>query len=101
MLAADLYAARPTPGAMRDALEVARGVLGVDVCWVHRRRYHFPLGEGWTIALCSESAGRIRAEACRWTRPVATLWALAGDRERLAGIVLELAADVAHVRGAI
>lgn len=83
----------PSPQATRVLLERIASLLGRDVCWLYQRRYHFVLEEdGWTLAVCEESAGRFRIEACRWTRPVATLWARADDEARLAAVVRELAA---------
>lgn len=74
------------------ALERVGQLLGRDVCFAYQHRFHFQLRrDGWTIALSAESAGRFRLEACRWSRPVVTLWVLEDDDARLAGAVLELA----------
>lgn len=83
----------PAPETISGTLRVVGDLLGREVCWLYQRRFHFPLDEdGWTIAIHPESAGRFRVEACRWTRPVITLWAHENDGARLADVVLELAA---------
>lgn len=68
--------------------EVGR-LLSLERCWLFQRSFHFSLGDGWTIAVRAESAGRMRVEGCRWTRPVCTLW-LGVDDRRLAGVVDEV-----------
>lgn len=98
MRTTDLLVAPPAPDRTRLVLERMGELLDANVAWLYQRRYHFALGDGWTIALSPESAGRFRLEACRWTRPAATLWARAGDEDRLAGLVLELAAEIEGVR---
>lgn len=89
----------PCSRSVRDALYEVGELLGRDVCWLYQRRFHFPLEEdGWTLAVSPDSAGRIRFEACHWTRPVATLWKFDDDEARLADVVRELAAiGGAHV----
>lgn len=74
----------------RAALRGAGDALELDVTWLYSGGFHFRLGSGWTIALTPESAGRVRVEACRWTRPVTTLWSLLDDAERLVEVVGEL-----------
>lgn len=90
----DLLIAPPAPDRTLRVLRVIGAELGLDRCWLYQRRYHFTLGDGWTIALSPESAGRFRVEVCRWTRPVDTLWTLAEDDDRLAGLVADLAGGV-------
>lgn len=87
---------RPDPDLL-DALDVAADALGLRVCYRHDGRYHFSLGEGRSIAVSSESAGRFRVEVCRLCRPVHTMWAFSHDLDRLAGLVRHLSAgDVAE-----
>lgn len=86
---ADLHAPRDT----RLFLESVGRILDTDMCWLYQRKFHFAVpGEGCTLAVAEESAGRFRLEACRWTRPVVTLWALPNDEARLASVVRNLAA---------
>lgn len=101
MRTTDLLAAPPAPDRIRRALERVGELLDVDVAWLYQRRFHFALGDGWTIALSAESAGRFRVEACRWTRPAATLWSRAADEDRLDALVLALAAEIEGVREAV
>lgn len=83
------------PDVTDDALAVVADVLGADECFLYQRRYHFPLAvDGHTIAVSTESAGRLRIEACRWTRSAATLWTPATDLSRLAEIVGDLASEL-------
>lgn len=83
----------PSPEQTRRALMVIGDVLEQDACWLYGRAYHFLLdwlADDWTLTLRPESAGRFRVELQRGMRPVATLWTLAGEDRRLAGIVLHL-----------
>ena len=82
----------PSPTRTRDLLYRIGEQLASEVCWLYQRRYHFALdADGWTLAVSAESAGRFRFEACRWTRPVRTLYAFEDDDARLAAVVQELA----------
>jgi hypothetical protein len=74
-------------GALVDAVYVAAAALEVWECYAHEGRYHFTLGGGWTVALSADSADRVRVETCRLTRPEATMWVLAHQHDRLAGLV--------------
>lgn len=86
----DLLTLPPAPDRIRRTLLAVGELLDLDRCWLYQRRYHFSIADGWTIAVKPESAGRLRIEACHWTRPASTLWTLAEDEDRLAGAVLEL-----------
>lgn len=72
---------------LADAVLVAAHTLDIWRCYAHDGRYHFPLGDGWSVALSADSAERIRVQTCRLTRPEATMWVLAHRRDRLAGLV--------------
>lgn len=85
----------PAAPAVRDALYEVADVLGLELCWLYQRRWHFPLrAPGWTVAISADSAGRIRVDACLWTEPASTVWCLEADRSRLAAVVAELADQV-------
>jgi hypothetical protein len=71
--------------------------LGREYAYSFRGAYHFRLADGWTIAISSEDAGRIRVDACRWTHPVTTLWSLADDPQRVVALVLDLADEIEGV----
>jgi hypothetical protein len=65
-------------------------VFGINTCWLYQRRYHFSVGQGFTIALSPDSAGRFRVDTCRLTRTVSSLWVLGDDHDSLAGVALAL-----------
>lgn len=85
---------RPSSDEMLDALLVAARALDIWTCYFHRGSFHFALGSGHSIALSSESAGRIRVETCRLCMPVARMWVLAHASDRLAGLVTRMANEV-------
>jgi hypothetical protein len=45
------------------------------------------LGADWSLAISADDADRLRIEACLCARVVATMWAFAGDDQRLAELV--------------
>lgn len=89
----------PAADATDEALLLAADQLGLRECWLYQRRYHFSVGYGWSIALSADSVGRLRLEACRWTRPRSTVWVLAGDVERLAGAIDGLLTNIEECGG--
>lgn len=88
-----LPTATPSPEGTRRTLERVGALLGADICWLYRRGYHFLLGDGRSIAIAPESAGRFRVESCEWARTVDTFWVRADDPSRLAEVVLKFAAQ--------
>lgn len=94
----NLTAATPSDREVYAALVDVGRALGLEVAYWHEGRFHFAFDDGWSVAISPESACRFRLEACRWTRPVATLWSLSGDRERLAALVLEMRDEVMRAR---
>lgn len=80
----------PDADATWRALRLLSRVLDTTICWHYQGAYHFKLEDGWTLALSPQSAGRFRLEACKWTRPVSTLYAFEGDDDRLASAALDL-----------
>lgn len=83
-----------TPERTLAVLRQAGAVLGLDVCWHLGDSFHFAVGDGWTIAVGPDSAARWRVQACRWTRPAVDRWVLAGDDERLAALVQDMAGEI-------
>lgn len=77
-----------------DALMVAAGALGKDTCYSFDGRFHFSIGTGWTIALSSDSADRMRVESCWLSTPKATMWVLAENHDRLASLVVKMFDEV-------
>lgn len=80
----------PTGAETYEALLLIASVLGMHSCWLYRRRYHFTVGEGWTIALSPDSAGRFRLDTCRHTRIESSLWVLGDDHASLACVAAAL-----------
>jgi hypothetical protein len=72
------------------AIYLAAEILEKDECWSHDGRYHFSLGQGWSIALSAYSGDRIRVEACHLTRIRSTMFALAHRPDRLAGLIRKM-----------
>ena len=72
---------------LSEAVLAAARVLDTWECYALEDRYHFALGGGWSLALSSDSADRIRVETCRLTRPTDTMWASSSRVDRLAGLV--------------
>jgi hypothetical protein len=87
MLTQTSHAPSPSPAETFTALQRIADVLGMHTCWLYQRRWHFSVGEGWTIALSPDSGGRFRIDTCRHTRTVASLWVLAEHRDSLADVV--------------
>lgn len=87
------------PEDIASLLKCVGEMLGVGIAWHHRGRFHFrlPGASGWTIAVSSESAGRVRIDTCHLTEVRDTRWLLAGDRARLAALIAEMAGAPAVV----
>jgi hypothetical protein len=77
-----------------DALMVAAGTLEKDTCYSFDGRFHFSIGSGWTIALSSDSADRMRVESCRLSAPKQAMWVLAENHDRLANLVVKMLDEV-------
>lgn len=90
-------AGTPSDTKVFQALLLIAGELGQRYAYWHRGRYHFAIDEDWTIALSADSAGRFRLDACRRTVPTSTLWTLADDADRLAGLVVEMREAIGRV----
>lgn len=89
---------KPTKAQTYTAAVAVADALEQRIAFVYRGAFHFRLGDGWTLALSSEDAGRFRLDACRWTDPVSTLWALSDGHERLAALATEMAAEIEDAR---
>lgn len=81
---------RAPPKDLFDALLVVARELNITTCYAHLGRYHFSLGSGWSLSLSSESAGRVRVESCKLTRPASTMWCMATDSRRLTSLARSL-----------
>lgn len=89
---------KPSKTATYAAAVAVASALNERIAFVYRDAYHFKLGDGWTLALSSEDAGRFRLDACRWTDPVSSLWALSDDHERLAALAIDMAREIEDAR---
>lgn len=90
----DITAARPSDAAIFQTLLRVAALLGERYAYFHAGSYHFALDDEWSIAVSPESAGRFRVEGCRFAVPLDTLWALADDVERLAGLVVGMKDEI-------
>lgn len=89
-----MHTSKPTDRSLIAALRFAGDVLGSPAAYVLDGRYHFRLDGRWSVAISPESAGRFRVDVCTGGEIRATLWTLAGDRDRLADLVLSAQAEV-------
>lgn len=85
---------RPNDRQTVEALIAIRDALDQPCCYHLAGRFHFQLDGSWTLALSAESAGRFRIACCRSGRPAATMWALAGDLDRLADLARRARVEV-------
>lgn len=83
---------------LASALHCAGALLEVeraDYCF--EGRFRFDLGDGWSLVISADDAGRFRLDACHLSRVRATLWTLAEDRARLRALVLSARHEVAAI----
>lgn len=75
----------------RDILKIVGDALDRPVAYFWRGAHHFELDAAgdWTLAIRSDSAGRIRFETCHLARVRATKWSTEIDAERIARVALE------------
>lgn len=76
------------------ALRTVARTLGTDVAYVYDGRFHFPLGDNWTFALCADFGPRFRLELWRGLRRVGRLWCLAVDQGRIEELARDAAGQV-------
>lgn len=89
-----MYVRKPTDRETIAALRRVGHVLGTTTAYVHAGRFHFRLDDRWSLAILPEDAGRFRVSVFRDGRERATLWAFAGDGDRLADLALAAQAEV-------
>jgi hypothetical protein len=85
---------RPTD---RDTIEVLRLVarlMGATCTYTFAGAFYFPVDDRWSLRVSPDDAGRFRLQACHGGRPVATMWSLGVDRDRLADLVAGFRAEV-------
>lgn len=84
----------PSTQELADALDVVADALDRDMCYAYDGRFHFLVGEDWSIAVSSDSADRLRVESCRLTAPKTCMWVLAGKHDRLRALIAKTLNDV-------
>lgn len=90
-----VLATPPNTLDMAIACRIVGNALGTVCAFGRGRAVYFELGGPWLLRLSPDSAGRFRVSACYGRTEVASLWCLAGDRERLAALARELPAEIA------
>jgi len=79
-----IFVQEPPSTAVVDAIYTVADVLNVHEVWILEGRFHLLLEGGWSIALSSDSAERIRVETCHHGVPEGVCsWTRAHDRLRL------------------
>ncbi len=86
----------PETAELADALDVAAKALGRSECWAVDGRYHFTLSAGWSVALSSDSARRIRVDLCLRSAPRVSMWCMAANPDRLSSLVVKMANQAAE-----
>lgn len=89
-----MNAPRPTDRDTIAALRFVGECMGTGTTWQHAGRFYFPVDDRWSLAVSPHSAGRFRVEACFGGRPVATMYSLGMNRDRLADLVAAFRAEV-------
>jgi hypothetical protein len=84
----------PTDRELVAALRSIAEALDEPIAYVHEGLFHWPFGNGWSLAVSPDSACRIRLDACFGTAARATLWSEASDRVRLADLAIALRHEV-------
>jgi hypothetical protein len=84
----------PRTQELADALMVAAEALERDKCYAFDGRFHFMVEEGWSIAVSSDSADRLRVESCRLSSPKTTMWVLANRHDRLTSVATKMLNEV-------
>lgn len=85
---------RPTDRDTITALRLVGRALGVSAAYWREGAFWFVLSDEWAMRLSPDDAGRFRLSACYGRTEVATLWARAGDRRRLALLAHDLRAEI-------
>lgn len=81
----------------RETVSVLRYVgrcMGAPCLYTIGGLFYFPVGGRWSLSVSPDDAGRFRLQACDGGRPVATMWCLGADRDRLADLVAGFQAEV-------
>jgi hypothetical protein len=85
---------RPSDKSLLETLRFVGSLLGTTAAGVYEGRFYFRLDGRWSVAISPDSAGRFRVDVCVGAAPRATMWARAGDTDRLADLVLSARDEV-------
>jgi hypothetical protein len=86
----------PTSRQFAHAVKVVARLAGARrAVYCFGNRAKVPVGEGWSLAISPDDAGRFRVEACHSDRVRATMWCRADDDDRLAELVSAARTEVA------
>lgn len=96
-MAASPYS-RPSDRQTVGALRTVACALGLHCASVVGGTYYFIVSDEWALAVRPDDAGRFRVTACYGRSDVATLWAQADDRSRLADLAREFKAEIEALR---
>lgn len=87
---------RPSLHRLASALVLIGQLLDAERAeYCFEGRFRFRLSEDWSLVISADDAGRFRLDACLRSRVRCTLWCLADDRPRLAGLVLSARQEAA------
>lgn len=90
--------ARPTDAQTIRALRTVARALDLQCASVVGGTYFFVVSDEWALSVRPDDAGRFRVGACYGSTEVATLWAVADDRLRLADLAGGFKAEIEALR---
>jgi hypothetical protein len=79
---------RPESGELIGVLRLVARLTGdhePDYCF--EGRFKFALNRDWSLVVSPDDAERLKLVACFQSRPIATMWCLARNHERLSALV--------------
>lgn len=79
-----------TTREVMEAVEFTAHLLDRRHAYQIGDRVHIPLGRGWSIAISTDDAARLRIDACVRGSTRAILWCDPRDRARLADVAWEV-----------
>lgn len=88
---------RPTDRETIAVLRIVAALMGERCTYTLAGSFYFPAGSRWALRVSPDDAGRFRLQACHGGRPMATMWCLSEDRDRLADLVLSFKAETQAV----
>lgn len=67
---------------------IARLLDASEADYCFEGRFRFGLEADWSLVVSADDAGRFKFDACYRSRARASMWAFAGDTERIEALVL-------------